>query len=195
MGYEASGTDEDGEEVEETIVVMVTGDVKLIEGIRCLVVRDTVSEDGDLIEDTDDWFAQDVDGNVWYCGEISKNYEVFDGDSPEIAELVDIEGSWKSGRDTAEAGLLLPFTPTVGQVIRQEVLFSDAEDVIEVESLEGSESAPAGNCTESCLVTLDYTPLEPGVFENKYYVSGIGMIVETKLDSDERLELVEFTSN
>ena len=193
--YEASGLDDEGEEVEEEIVVTVTDAVKLIEGIRCLVVNDTVSEDGEVIEDTDDWFAQDKDGNVWYCGEIAENKESFDGDEPAVAELVDLEGSWKSGRDGAEAGMLLPFAPVVGQVIRQEVLLGDAEDVMEVESLTGTESAEAASCAENCLVTLDYTPLEPGEFENKYYVPGLGLIVETKLDSSERLELVEFTSN
>ncbi len=193
--YESSGLDEDGEEVEETVTVTVTEAVKLIEGIPCLVVNDIVVEDGEVIEDTDDWFAQDTEGNVWYCGEISRNKELFDGDEPEVPELVDIEGSWKSGREGAEAGMLLPFFPVVGQVIRQELLLGDAEDVIEIESLEGSESASAASCDGNCLVTLDYTPLEPGELENKYYVSGIGMIVETKPGSSERLELVEFTIN
>ncbi len=193
--YEASGTDEDGEELEERVTVTVRSDVKLIQGIPCLVVTDVVSEDGEVLEDTDDWFAQDVDGNVWYCGEISKNQEFFEGDEPEIAELVDIEGSWKAGRDGAEAGMLLPFAPVVGRTIKTEVLLGDAEDVIDIESLEGTESAPAASCTGNCLVTLDYTPLSPGEFENKYYAPGVGMIVETKPDSDERLELVEFISN
>ena len=190
--YEASGTDEDGEPVEETITVRVTSGVKMIEGVPCLVVNDTVDEDGEVIEDTDDWFAQDADGNVWYCGEISKNHETFDGDEPEIPELVDLEGSWKSGRDGGEAGMLLPFAPVVGTTIRQEVLFSDAEDVIDIESLEGTETSAAASCTGTCLVTRDYTPLEPGELENKYYVAGIGLIVETKPGTDERLELVEY---
>ena len=89
----------------------------------------------------------------------------------------------------------MPFSPVVGQLIRTEVLFGEAEDVIEVEDLEGTESAAAASCTETCLVTLDYTPLEPGEFENKYYASGIGMIVETKLDTSERAELVDYTVN
>ena len=193
--YEASGIDEDGEEVEEEIVVTVTGDVKLIEGIRCLVVNDTGSEDGEVLEDTDDWFAQDKDGNIWYCGEISEERETFDGDEPPEPELISLEGSWKSGREDGKAGMLLPFAPTVGQVFRQEVLFGDAEDIIEIESLAGTESAEAASCSETCLVTLDYTPLEPGEFENKYYAPGIGLIVETKIGSSERVELVEFTSN
>ncbi len=193
--YEASGLDDEGEEVEETVVVTVTNRVKIIEGIRCLVVNDVVTSDGEVVEDTDDWFAQDNQGNVWYCGEIARNMETFEGDDPQIPELIDLEGSWKSGRDKAKAGMLLPFAPVVGQTIRQESLLGDAEDIIDVESIEGTETAAAASCTGNCLVTLDYTPLEPGNFENKYYAPGIGLIVETKIESSERLELVEYTVN
>ena len=167
----------------------------MIEGILCVVVRDFAEEDEEIIEDTDDWFAQDVDGNVWYCGEISQNFEFFDGDEPEEAELVDIDGSWKSGREDAKAGMLLPFEPEVGQVFRQELLITDAEDAVEILSLEGSESAPAAVCNSNCLVTRDFTPLKPDVNENKYYAPGIGLIVEIDPESGERVELIEFTVN
>lgn len=193
--YEVSGEDEEGEEVEETITVTVTSAIKLIEGIPCLVVNDIVEEEGVVIEDTDDWFAQDVEGNVWYCGEISETYELFDGDEPDIPELVELDGSWKSGRDAAEAGILLPLNPEVGQIFRQEILFGDAEDIVEIESLEASETAEAASCEGTCLQTLDYTPLEPGEFENKFYVPDIGLIVESKQGTTERAELIDFTVN
>jgi hypothetical protein len=179
---------------EETITVTVTEKTKLIDGINCVVVNDiVVDEDGIVIENTDDWYAQDLDGNVWYCGEIAENYELFDGDDPEVAELTDIDGSWKHGRDRAKAGMLLPFAPVVGDWIRQELLFTDAEDAIEILSVTASETAPAGACVETCLQTRDFTPLEPGVNEHKFYAPGIGMIVEINLEDDERVELVEFT--
>lgn len=194
--YEGTSVDEDdGEEVTETVTVTVTDKVKLIQGILCVVVRDFAEEDGEVIEDTDDWFAQDVDGNVWYCGEISQNFEFFDGDEPEEGELVDIDGSWKSGRDDAKAGLLLPNEPEVGQVFRQELLITDAEDAVEILGLEGSESSPAAACNSNCLVTRDFTPLEPDVNENKYYAPGIGLIVEIDPESGERVELIEFSIN
>jgi hypothetical protein len=177
---------------EETITVEVTDETKLIDGIRCVTVTDIVTEDGVLIEDTDDWYAQDVNGNVWYCGEIAQNFELFDGDMPETAELVDLEGSWKHGRDGAKAGLLLPATPNVGDVIRQEVKFTDAEDVVEILSVTASETAPGGSCSGNCLQTLDFTPLEPDAEEHKYYAPGIGLIVEVKPETGERLELMEF---
>lgn len=177
----------------ESIEVVVTGDTKLIDGITCIVVIDTAIEDEVVVEITNDWYAQDVDGNVWYCGEIAENFEEFEGDETSGPELVDIDGSWKAGRDGAEAGILLPFVPQVGDVFRQEYAQTDAEDVIEILATDATESAPGASCTETCLMTRDFTPLEPGVEENKFYAPGVGLIVEVKPGTDERVELAEFT--
>lgn len=177
----------------ESIEVVVTSDTKLIEGITCIVVVDTVSEDDVVIEITDDWYAQDVDGNVWYCGEIAENFEEFDDDDTQGPELVDIDGSWKSGRDNAEAGLLLPFDPQVGDVFRQEFAQTDAEDVVEILAIDATESTPGGACDASCLQTRDFTPLEPGEEEHKFYAAGIGLLVETVPGTADRVELMEFT--
>ena len=190
--YEGTSIDDDGEQATETITVTVTGATKLIEGITCLVVNDLAEEDGEVIENTDDWFAQDLQGNVWYCGEIAENFETFDGDEPDEPELVDIEGSWKAGRDGSKAGMLIPFEPEPGDVIRQEVAYGEAEDVVEIVSLTASESAPGGSCTDDCLHTIDFSPLEPGATEDKYYVPGIGLIVEVDPETGERVELLEF---
>jgi hypothetical protein len=180
------------ESEDETVTVEVLEETKLIDGITCVTVNDVVTEDDIVVEDTDDWFAQDVDGNVWYCGEIALNYELFDGDDPELPELVDVEGSWKHGRDGAEAGMLIPLAPELGQIIRQEVKYADAEDAIEILSITATESAPGGACVENCLQTRDFTALEPDAEEHKYYAPGIGLIVEVDPDSGERLELIEF---
>ena len=190
--YEGTSIDDEGEEVTETITVTVTGDTKLIDGVTCAVVRDIAMEDDVVIESTDDWFAQDVDGNVWYCGEISSDFEVFDGDDPEEPELVDTEGSWKAGRERAKAGVLIPASPEIGDVFRQEVSYGDAEDAIEIISVTETESAPGGTCAGDCLMTRDFTPLEPDAEENKYYAPGIGLIVEIDLESGDRVELVRF---
>jgi hypothetical protein len=42
-----------------------------------------------------------------------------------------------------------------------------------------------------CLQTLEWTPLEPGVSEHKYYAPGIGMVLEAKVGGTERVELVD----
>ena len=177
----------------ETIEVEVTGDTKLIDGVTCIVVIDTATEDDVVVETTNDWYAQDVDGNVWYCGEISENFEEFDGDETSEPELVDIDGSWKAGRDGAEAGILLPFDPQVGDVFRQEFAQTDAEDVVEILAVDATESSPGGACDGICLMTRDFTPLEPDVEENKFYLAGTGLIVEVDLETGDRVELASFT--
>ena len=55
--------------------VVVTRDSKQILGVNVTVVHDQVFLDGELAEDTFDWFAQDTEGNVWYFGEDSKEIE------------------------------------------------------------------------------------------------------------------------
>lgn len=177
----------------ESVEVEVTDQTKLIDGITCVVVLDTVSDSGVVVEITQDWYAQDLAGNVWYCGEIARNFEVFAGDVPLTPELVDIDGSWKAGRDGSEPGILLPFAPVVGETIRQEVAYGEAEDVITVESLSETYVAPGGSCTGDCLMTSDYTPLEPDVSENKFYAAGIGMVAEVDPDSGDSVELITFT--
>lgn len=184
---------EDGEEVTEVITIDVTSKTKLIDGITCVVVRDVVTIDDELVEDTDDWFAQDIDGNVWYCGEEVKDYETFEGDEPPLPELVSNDGSFKVGIDHQKGGILLPAVPVVGDIFRQELVWSDAEDIIEILSTEGSETVVATSCTGTCLVTRDFSPLDPGVEENKYYAPGIGKILEIDLESNTRFELIDYT--
>jgi hypothetical protein len=168
---------------DEKITVTVTEDTKEILGITCAVVQDVVEEEGEIIEDTLDWYAQDVEGNVWYFGEIAKNFE--DG------ELTDIDGSWTAGVEGAKIGIIMPIAPEVGQVYRQEFALDEAEDMGEILSLTETESVPGASCTDNCLKTRDFTPLEPDVEEHKYYAPDIGLILEVDLENDERVELIE----
>lgn len=178
----------------ETITVTVTDRTKLIDGITCVTVNDVAMDDGVVVEITDDWYAQDISGNVWYCGEIAQNFESFDGDDPDDPELVDVGGSWKHGREGAKAGILLPAVPEVGATIRQELLLGDAEDVIEILSITATETSTGGSCTATCLQTRDFAPLEPEANEHKFYAPGLGLIVEIDTNSGDRVELVEFTA-
>jgi hypothetical protein len=56
----------------QRVVVEVLWHTKQIEGIAATVVHDRVLEHGELVENTVDWYAQDVCGNVWYLGENTK---------------------------------------------------------------------------------------------------------------------------
>ena len=168
----------------ETVTVEVAGRVEEILGVPCTVVRDVVMQNGEIVEDTIDWFAQQIDGTVWYCGELSKEFE--DG------ELVSLEGSWKAGRDLARPGVIMPGAPHVGDVYRQEFALGDAEDAAQNRSLTGSATVPAASCARSCAVIREFTPLEPDANELKYYAPNIGRILSVDLRTGERLELVRY---
>lgn len=170
----------------ETITVTVTDQTKEILGVTTIVVRDTVTADGVLVEDTVDWFAQDADGNIWYFGELSQEFE--DG------ELASLAGSWQAGVDGAQPGVVMRAAPQVGDLYRQEFALGEAEDLARVLSVTGSASVPAASCDGACVVTRDFTPLEPDLQERKFYAPGIGSILEIDLDTGERVELVEIRS-
>jgi hypothetical protein len=173
----------ESEEGFEHIEVNVTHDTKKIMGVDCLVVHDTVWLDGEMIEDTFDWYAQDKDGNVWYFGEDVSNYE--------NGELVDKAGSWEVGVDGALPGVVMWATPTVGEPYRQEYYAGVAEDMAQVLSLTESASVAYGTF-DNLLMTKEWTPLEPDLVEHKYYASGVGMILEVAVEGgSERMELVE----
>jgi hypothetical protein len=169
----------------ETTHVAVTDEVKEILGVPCIVVHDTVSVSGEVVEDTRDFLAQDVDGNVWYFGETSQGFE--DG------ELVTLEGSWMAGVEGAKPGVLMFKAPEVGAVYRQEFALGDGEDMGEVLATNGDESTSAASCGGACVVTRDFTPMEPGVEEHKYYVPGVGLLLELDPDTGTRTELVGYT--
>jgi hypothetical protein len=168
----------------ERIEVEVLSETRTILGIEATVVQDRVYLDGELIEDTVDWLAQDVDGNVWYLGEVAQNFE--------DDKLADLDGSWEAGFDGAKPGYWMKGDPAVGDIYRQELLLRDAEDIGEVLSLSESVTVTAGSFS-NCLQTKDDTPIEPGVFEHKFYAPGVGMVLEVNPSTGEQIELIEYT--
>jgi hypothetical protein len=150
-------------------VVTVTGDTKLIDDIKCRAVHDTVSIGGVLIEDTIDYFAGDKFGNVWYFGEHSESLE--DG------VIVSLDGSFLADVDGGKAGIIMLAAPTVGTSYRQEFMLNEAEDCATVDSLDVTVTVPFGTF-QHCLKTREFSGLEPGVVEFKYYAPGFGVVKE-----------------
>jgi hypothetical protein len=132
-----------------------------------------VTVDGELVEDTLDWYAQDAAGNVWYFGEEVKDYE--DG------RVVSTAGSWEAGVDGALPGIAMPASPRPGETFRQEYFAGEAEDMFEILAVDASIDTPTGTFTDA-LLTRDWTPLEPGVAEEKLYVAGIGKVAERQVE-------------
>ncbi len=167
------------------VEVTVTSRTKEIMGIQARVVHDVLTEDGEVKEDTFDWYAQDADGNLWYMGENTKEFE--------NGKVVSTEGSWQGGVDGAQPGVLLPAEPKVGLAYRQEYYKGQAEDAAEVLSVDASEKVPYGSF-DHLLETKEYTPLEPKVVEHKYYAKGVGPILAiTVSGGSDREELVQFS--
>jgi hypothetical protein len=150
------GKTADGPERVETYVSHKTKDVL---GVKCTIVRDKAFLNGKLSEDTFDWYAQDREGNVWYFGEDTKEYE--------NGKVVSTKGSWEAGVDGAKPGIVMEANPQVGDSYRQEYYEGEAEDMAEVLSLDASGlndavSVPYGSFGD-VLMTKEWNPLEPGV--------------------------------
>lgn len=169
----------------ERTVVEVTDDRKRVDGTDAVVVHDTVTLDGEIIEDTFDWYAQDEAGNVWYLGEDTHEYE--------NGVPVNSKGAWEAGVDGAQPGIVMEAHPRRGDRYRQELRTGVAEDKARVLSTTASATVPLGTYRD-VLKTKDFTPLEPGVVEHKYYARGVGLVLEVAVSGDgERVELVEHT--
>ena len=162
----------DGKGGVQRVDVTVTNQTKVIDGIETIVVHDLVTEKGEKVEDTLDWYAQDSDGNIWYLGEDTKEYE--------NGKVVSTEGSWEAGVDGAQAGIIVPAKPEQGLAYREEYYAGQAEDAAEVLSTEGRAEVPSGSFSGT-LITRNFTPLEPNVAELKFYARGIGpvLVVQT----------------
>jgi hypothetical protein len=180
------GRSEDGAERVEDTVLHKT---KRVMGVECVVLHDRVWQNGELIEETFDWHAQDREDNVWYFGENSKELE--------NGKVVSSAGSWEAGVDSALPGIIMPADPKVGDSYRQEYYQGEAEDTAEVISVDGAGlndavSTPYDSFSEDVLVTKDWNPLEPNILEHKYYAPGVGLIGETKVTGPpENVELVD----
>jgi hypothetical protein len=164
-------------------VVTVTHATKTIQGVHCTAVRDRLYLAGRLEERTTDWYAQDRRGSVWYFGESTAELDP-------AGHVTSTEGSWLAGRDGAQAGIFMTARPIVGQSRRQEYYKGHAEDHFAVVSLRARVSVPYTSSNRA-LLTKEWTPLEPGTLDHKYYVRGIGNVKEVTVKGPlERSELV-----
>jgi len=175
----------DNEGSRQKVVVKVTRRTKRVaSGIVGRVVRDTVTEDGQLVEDTFDWYAQDRRGNIWYLGEDTTEYE--------NGKPVSKAGSFEDGVDGARRGIVMLAHPRVGREYREEGAPGAAEDEARVLSRDEQVEVPFGHFT-NVLMTRNVNPLEPRIQEYKWYARGIGPVLALSVSgSSDREELVRF---
>ena len=182
--------------------VQVTDVTPVIDGVMTRQVHDEVWEDDDcdggrdfLSEDTLDWYAQDDDRNVWYLGEDTASY--CDRDHP--AMVCSTEGSWTAGVDGAEPGFVMLADPTPGTSYSQEYLEGEAEDMAKILRTNATVDLTFENQINpdeymGCLKTKEWSPLERGAIEHKYYYPGVGLLLINELQSGTvRTELVNIS--
>ena len=175
----------DSEGARQRIEVTVLDRTKRIaDGVEARIVHDLVTAGGEPVEDTYDWYAQDAEGNIWYLGEDTKEFE--------NGKVVSTAGSWEAGVDGAQPGIALPADPEPGLAYRQEYYAGEAEDNGEIVSIDEQAEVPAGHYSP-VVMTKDTTPVEPKVLEFKFYAEGVGPVLElTASGGSDRAELVSF---
>lgn len=161
--------------------VKITRKTQKILGIDCVVVEDVVVTDGQMEESTLDYFTEDKYGNVWYFGEDTEQMK-----NGMVSGLV---GSWRAGVNGAKPGIIMETDPQRGDAYRQEFLLGVAEDSAEVVNFNNKVKVPYGTF-DNAMKTLEFSGLEPGSKENKYYVPGIGNVLVVDLVTGERDELI-----
>ena len=169
----------------QRVVVTVTRRTKrMANGVTARVVHDAVTEGADPVEITDDWYAQDACGNVWYLGEDTKEYE--------NGKVVSTEGSWEAGIDGAQPGVIVPARPRAGLRYRQEHYAGHAEDRAEVMSRREQVEVPFGFFPPGrVLMTRELNPLEPRVLEYKFYARGIGPVLAVAVSGGSDREVLD----
>ena len=187
VGSEWTYTETDSEGAKQKVVVTVADETKtLANGIEARVVHDEVTEDGVPVEVTDDFYAQDADGNIWYLGEETQEYE--DGKPGSTS------GSFEAGEDGAQPGIAMPADPTPGLTYRQEYLKGEAEDRGEVIRTDVQAEVPFGHF-ENVVMTMDTNPLEPKTLEFKFYARAVGPVLAVSVSGGSgREELVRYTT-
>ena len=166
-------------------LMIVTHRTRTIDGAPCVAVSDRLYIRGKLEERTIDWYTQDARGNVWYFGERTAELDA-------NGKVKSTEGSWMAGVHGAKPGIFMFTHPRPGRSARQEYLKGQAEDHFQVVSMDVPARVPYRSFRHTML-TKEWTPLEPGVIDHKYYARGIGTVLErTVKGGNERNELVSF---
>jgi hypothetical protein len=176
----------DSEGLKQRDVVTVTADTKLIaNGVTARVVYTRVSEEGRLVEDNHAWYAQDRQGNVWYLGELSSEFE--------NGRVTGTKGSWEAGVDGAQPGVIMAASPRIGLAYRQEHYAGVAEDRARVFSRGERVEVPYGRFRRVLLIK-ESEGIQRGLLDYKFYARGVGLVLGVEVSGgSDRAELVRFT--
>jgi hypothetical protein len=180
--FKLRGETEDGIENE---TIAVTDRTRSVMGVSTTVLKDVVRVNGEIVESTFDWYGQDKEGNVWYFGENTAEYE--------NGKIINRHGSWEAGVDGALPGIIMNADPQVTDSYRQEYYKGEAEDMYWVVATDASIKVPYGRF-DNAVQVLEWNPLEPKVVVEKFYAPGVGLVGEHALSGGkENVDLLDVT--
>jgi hypothetical protein len=172
--------------IPQVVETLVTQETRNIAGVEARVIWDRDIDNGQLVEETRDYVAQDKQGNVWYMGETTTHYV--------NGQLTDHADTWVAGEKGAKAGILMPANPKVAsRPYQTEYAKNVAEDRVRVMAMNQSVCTPL-KCFQGALKVEDTSPLDPGAIEHKFYVPGVGLVKSIIVQGDtEESNLVSVT--
>jgi hypothetical protein len=178
---------QDGQNAVDTVTV--EADPKIVAGVTATVVHHALALNGEVSRETDDWYAQDRQGNVWLLGVATT-----EGGDPNESEPGSSEGSWEAGVGAARPGIVMPATPAIGDSQLQALVPGTVEDHSVVLLTDTRVLVPAGTYS-GVLLTAEWSPLQPDVLRETSFGKGIGEIREADVaGGDDVLELVKVTT-
>ena len=185
--YAGTTLDDDDNPVPHRVLIHVTGLVKMIEGVKCIVAWDLDYSRGQLVEAELAFYAEDKEGNVWRMGEYPEEYD-------EEGKF-DAAPGWIGGIKKAIPGISMKANPWVdspsySQGWAPSVGFTDRGKVDQM----GVKTCVPMGCYDNVLVVSETSLEEVGIFQLKYWAQGVGNVqVGFKGDdpSSELLELVD----
>ena len=159
---------------DETVVISVLDETKVVDGVKCRVVEERESKGGKLAEVSRNYYAIDKNTNdLYYFGE---DVDIYKDGKPAGHD----GGAWLSGEKGAKFGLMLPGKPAVGDKYYQEIAPGTAMDRAEIMDANATLKTPLKTFT-GVLYIRETTPLEPGSVSPKWYAPGVGMIGDDEL--------------
>jgi hypothetical protein len=160
-----TGKSNDGE---KRLVFTVTDLVKVVGGVRNIVIWDRDYTDGELVEAELAFFAQDKKGNVWHTGEYPEDYEG--------GKIVEVP-AWLAGVKGSKAGIEMLASPKLGTPVYAQgyapppVNWNDHAQVFKL----GQKTCVPVRCYKGVLVTREFNPGETGS-QLKFFALGVGNI-------------------
>ena len=157
----------------ERVVVTVTGETRVVDGVTTRVIEERETHGKALVEVSRNFVARDPStGDVYYFGE--------DVDIYKNGRVTGHEGGWQAGKNGARFGLFMPGSPAAGRRFYQEMAPDVALDRVRITATDATVQTPAG-VFKQCVRVEETTPLEPGVKDYKLFAPGVGLVQDGSL--------------